>query len=134
MLRRVGRFVDFGPLHVVTAGELERLADRLGGPPVDPARFRPNLVLDAEADPLPGQTLRVGAAVLRTVVPTPRCVVPGLAHGEVGEDDALLATLARHYRVSVPGRGRAACFGVYAEVVVPGAVHAGPAVSLDVGR
>ncbi|GAB7051721.1 hypothetical protein [Catenuloplanes indicus] len=32
-------------------------------------------------------------------------------------DRALLATLARHYRRDLPGLGRGACFGSYAEVL-----------------
>lgn len=127
-----GRFVDFGPVHLVTTGELARLSRRVGTAPVDAARFRPNLVVDADDDPPPGEHLQVGTAVLRTVVATPRCVVPGLAHGAAPADDALLGTLARHYRVPLPGRGRAACFGTYAEVVTPGVVQVGDAVQAPV--
>lgn len=117
---RVGRFVDFGAVHLVTTGALAALARRMGLPHIPAERFRPNLVLDAPGDPEPGQELRVGGAVLRVITPTPRCVVPGLAHGRLSADRALLGTLARHYRATVAGLGRAACFGVYAEVLRPG--------------
>lgn len=123
-----GRFVDFGAVHLVTTGALADLADRLGRPSVPPTRFRPNLVIDAAADPEPGTQLRIGDVVLRVLMPTPRCAVPGLDHGEAPTDRPLLTTLARHYRTQVPGRGRAACFGVYAEILQPGQVDVGQRV------
>ncbi len=125
---RVGRFVDFGAVHLVTTGALARLGQRLATPPVAAGRFGSNLVLDAPADPEPGTELRLGDAVLRVILPTPRCVVPGLAQGDLPADRALLSALARHHRVAVPGFGRAACFGSYAEVVRPGRVHLGQLV------
>jgi hypothetical protein len=85
-------------------------------------------VLDLPGDPVPGAELRLGDAVLRVIMPTPRCVVPGLRHGVVPADRRVLGALARHYRVPVPGLGRAACFGVYADVVRPGLLEVGQAV------
>lgn len=123
-----GRFVDFGAVHLLTTGALSGLARRMGGADVAAARFRPNLVVDAPRDPEPGQELRIGEAVLRILLPTPRCVVPGLGRAELPPDRSLLGTLARHYRVPVPGLGRAACFGTYAEVVRPGRIGLGQPV------
>jgi uncharacterized protein len=121
-----GRFVDYGPVHLVTTGALAGLARRLGRAAVAAARFRPNLVVDVGCDPEPGQELRLGDVVLRVLVPTPRCAVPGLAPDNgTATDRPLLSTLARHYRIPVAGLGRAACFGVYAEVVQPGEVRVG---------
>ncbi|MCD0442340.1 MOSC domain-containing protein [Glycomyces sp. A-F 0318] len=120
-----GRFFDFGPLHLVTAGALERLGAE-HGEAVDPIRFRPNLILDLPADPEPGQQITVGPdVVLQAVVPTPRCVIPSLAHGGARADRGLLKTLAGHHRIDVPGFGRATCFGFYADVVETGTVKAG---------
>ncbi|MGW0433607.1 MOSC domain-containing protein [Micromonospora sp. NPDC003197] len=123
-----GRFVDFGAIHIVTTGALSLLGQQLGRTEVTAARFRPNLVIDAAHDPEPGQELRMGDVVLRVVVPTPRCVVPGLGHGQLPADRLLLSALAKHHRVSVPGLGRAACFGIYAEVVRPGRLRLGERV------
>jgi uncharacterized protein YcbX len=109
-----GGFVDFAPVHVVTTGALARLG-------AVAVRFRPNIVLDTDDDLPAGAELRLGDVVLRVMSPTPRCVIPSLAHGpDVGPDTALLRTLARHYRVPVAGLGKAACFGSYAEVLQPG--------------
>lgn len=123
------RFLDFGPVHLVTTGGLDLLGRQLGGAAQVPAaRFRPNLLLDLPADPRPGREIRVGEVWLRVSVPTPRCVVPGLGQGDLPADRRLLAVLARHHRVPVPGLGRAACFGAYADVVRPGRVRVGDLV------
>jgi hypothetical protein len=122
-----GRFVDFGAVHVVTTGALATLSERAGRTSVPIHRFRPNVVLDAPRDPEPGEELRFGDVVLRVITPTPRCIVPGLEDGEAAVDRVLLGALARRYRIPVPGLGRAACFGTYAEVVQPGRLR----VSVD---
>jgi len=41
---------------------------------------------------------------------------------------SLLTALAQHYRIAVADLGRAACFGVYAEVVHPGHLDTGQSV------
>jgi MOSC domain-containing protein len=124
-----GRFVDFGAVHLVTTGALAGLARQLGRADVDASRFRPNLVLDAPQDPEPEQKLQIGDVVLRVVLPTPRCVVPGLdPDAGVAIDRQLLSTLAREHRTAVADLGRAACFGVYAEVLHPGQIEVGQPV------
>lgn len=55
-------------------------------------------------------------------------MVPGLAHGARAADRTVLSVLARHYRRPVADYGRAACFGVYAEVVAPGRLEIGQPV------
>lgn len=123
-----GRFVDFGPVHLLTTGALAELARQLGRTRVDPTRFRPNLVLDASSDPVPGQELRIGDVVLRVALPTPRCIVPGLQDAGAAVDRQLLTALARHHRTVVGDLGRAACFGMYAEVLHPGQLEVGQVV------
>lgn len=127
-LADTGRFVDFAPLHVVTTGALDAMQELAGGP-VAAVRFRPNLVLDVPEDPAPGAEFQVGEVRLRTMFPTPRCIVPSLGQAGSGADPGVLKTLARHYRVQVSDFGRAACFGVYAEVVRPGTVSTGDVVT-----
>lgn len=125
-----GRFFDFGAVHIVTTGALDRLSAEHGSA-VDPIRFRPNLILDLLADPRPGQRIAIGSdVVLEVLVPTPRCVIPSLAHGRSPADRALLKTLAGHHRIDVPGFGRATCFGCYADVVATGTVATGDRVEV----
>lgn len=57
-------------------------------------------------------------------------IVPGLAHADLPPDRSVLATLARQYRIPVAALGRAACFGVYAEVVEPGRLRLGESAAL----
>lgn len=125
-----GRFFDFGALHLVTTGALDRLSAE-HGTEVDPARFRPNLILDLPEDPSPGQRIAIGSGlVVQVSVPTPRCVIPSLAHGPAPADRGLLQTLARHHRVDVPGFGRATCFGFYADILAVGTVTTGDQVTV----
>jgi uncharacterized protein YcbX len=120
-----GRFFDFGAVHLVTTGALDQLSSEHGRQ-VDPIRFRPNLILDLPSDPEPGQRIEIGPdLILQVVVPTPRCVIPSLAHGRDPADRTLLKTLAGHHRRDVPGFGRASCFGFYAEVIAEGKVNTG---------
>ena len=123
-VERLGRFADFGALHIVTTGALAELSEHAGAA-VPAARFRPNLILDLPRDPEPGEELRLGDVVLRIDLPTPRCVIPGLGQGELPADKSVLSSLARHYRIQVPGLGRAACFGTYADVLRPGRLEVG---------
>ncbi len=120
-----GRFVDFAAVHLVTTSALADLAGRVGRADVAATRFRPNLVLDLAENPEPGTELRIGDVALRVLMPTPRCLVPGLIDGSMPVDRPLLATLARDYRTELAGLGRAACFGAYAEVLEPGRLHVG---------
>jgi uncharacterized protein YcbX len=125
-----GRFFDFGPLHLVTTGALEALSAEHGSA-VDPTRFRPNLILDLPADPEPGRQIAVGDDVLLEVtLPTPRCIIPSIAHGAAPADPGLLKTLAANHRIEVPGYGRATCFGFYADVVTTGRVRTGDRVEV----
>lgn len=118
-----GRFFDFGAVHLVTTGALDHLSAE-HGVAIDPIRFRPNLILDLPSDPEPGRRIALGTeVVLDVTVPTPRCVIPSLAHGPVPVDKTLLKTLAQHHRIEVPGFGRATCFGFYADVVEAGTVR-----------
>jgi MOSC domain-containing protein len=124
------RFVDYGAVHLVTTGALARLA-RAHGCPVAPVRFRPNLLLDLPADPVPGDVLTVGEATLRIDLPTPRCIIPSLPQPGAGQPDTrLLSTLARHHREQVPGYGRAAVFGCYAVIEEPGSIESGAAAAI----
>jgi uncharacterized protein YcbX len=118
-----GRFVDFGAVHLVTTSGLAELQRE--GVTADVRRFRPNLVLSLEREPAPGDCIRVGPEVtLRVLVPTPRCAIPGAAQPGLESAPELLRAISRH-RLEIPGLGRAACFGTYAEVLSPGTVTLG---------
>jgi MOSC domain-containing protein len=118
-----GRFVDFGAVHLVTTSALAELES--DGVPADVRRLRPNLVLTLDREPAPGDRIRVGPDVtLRVLVPTPRCALPGAAQPGLASAPGLLRAIGRR-RVEIPGLGRAACFGSYAQVLAPGTVTVG---------
>jgi uncharacterized protein YcbX len=133
-----GTFFDYAALHLVTTATLARIGAAAGGGPADPVRYRPNLVLDtgtagfAEND-WAGRTLRIGPdLVLRVLLPTPRCAVPTLAHGDLRPDPDALRVPARHNRVEpLPGLGPQPCVGAYATVLSPGSVQCGDPVRLS---
>ena len=79
-----------------------------------------------------GSTLRIGdELVLRVILPTPRCAVPTLAHGDLPSDNDAVRTLLEVNRVDVEGFGYLPSAGVYAEVITPGRVSTGAPVALE---
>jgi uncharacterized protein len=132
-----GTFFDFGRLHLVSTSSLAALRTVEGSGDFDPRRFRPNLVIDTPQAGFPedawvGSTLRIGEVVVRVTVPTPRCVVPTLAHDELPADPGIMRTVARVHRIPVLTLGSLSCVGVYLDVVRPGVIRmADPVVAMS---
>ena len=121
-------FVDYAPVHLITTATLDHLG-------MDAQRYRPNLVVESDTAPFAetdwvGRELTVGEATLRIVLPTPRCSVPTLEHGDLPRAPEALRPLLSGNRVDVPGFGVLPCAGVYAEVVRGGTVRRGDTVTL----
>ncbi|MEW2269053.1 MOSC domain-containing protein [Streptomyces griseofuscus] len=135
-----GTFFDYGTVHLVTTASQRRLQQTYPAGDFDPRRFRPNLVVDLPGGPgfpedtWPGATLRIGEALFRVTVPTPRCVVPTLRHGELPADPGIMRTVAREHRVPVLTLGPLSCVGVYLDVLEPGTVRTGDAVTMGAGE
>jgi uncharacterized protein YcbX len=127
---RLDSFVDYGAVHIVTTAEIDRLSSATGAS-VDALRFRPNVLVDGVDELTSDMRLQVGDVVLRVELPTPRCVVPGLAQRGVDEDMRVLTAVARQERKQVSTLGRAACVGIYATVETPGSVHVGSTIRVD---
>ena len=134
-----GTFFDFGRVHLVTTSSLARLRAVYPEGDFDTRRFRPNMVVDTGTgqdfveDTWVDRRVRVGEALLRVVVPTPRCVVPTLGHDELRADPGIMRTTAHEHRIPVFELGRLACLGVYLDVLEPGTVRLGDAVTLQDG-
>ena len=130
-----GTLIDVAPVHLITSAALATLAARCGDG--DPRRYRPNIVLDLDAEGYienqwAGCRIDFGGACLTGTFPTPRCIVPTLPqHGVTGGKRAL-QTLARDNRVTM-GSGNWACLGLYASVSTPGAVRVGAPFTVTCG-
>jgi uncharacterized protein YcbX len=123
-------FVDYAPVHVVTTATLAHVG-------VEAVRYRPNLVLETP-DGVPfaendwaGRDITIGAVRLRGILPTPRCAIPTLAHGDLPSRPDAVRTLLSANRVEVPGFGVLPCLGAYAEVVEPGTLRVGDRATLS---
>jgi uncharacterized protein YcbX len=137
-----GTFFDYGVLHLLTTGTLDRLRALYPGGRFDARRFRPNLVVatvDGETG-FPevgwlGRGLAVGTDVrLEAIDPAPRCVVTTLPQGDLPRDREILGTLARHSRAAsatlAPGVVFPAVAGIYASVLREGTVHRGAPLAM----
>ncbi len=116
-----------GAVSLVALSTVEALAAAEVGVPVDPRRFRANLVVDTGLPPRAeeawvGREVRVGGAVVRPAALTPRCAVVD-HHPETGGRD--LRVLA-----ALPVVGGTPVCGVDGEVVAAGVVRPGDPVEL----
>lgn len=125
-----GTFVDHSPVHLITTATLDHLG-------VEAVRYRPNLVLATPPGTAPfvengwlGRELTVGEVRLRVTLPTPRCSVPTLEHGDLPRAAHAVRGPMAENRVEVTGFGVLPCAGAYAEVLAGGTVRTGDAIAL----
>jgi hypothetical protein len=124
-----------GAVTLISRGSLERLAEQAEQPEVDARRFRMLIEVDGigahEEDGWVGRRLRVGDALLRGRGHVGRCVITN-RHPETGEIDLQTLKILGTYRREVDTTEPVA-FGIYGEVLHPGTVSVGDAVSVDPG-
>lgn len=112
--------MDAGPVHIVSTGSLQRLRESSPDDAADARRFRPNIVVSLPGDrpelALIGTRVRIGDAELEIVDATERCGMVTFAQEGLPGAPRLLRHIADHWD---------GCFGVYARVLVPGAVRVG---------
>jgi uncharacterized protein len=134
-----GTFFDFTPLQLVTSASLQQAGAAHPAGRVDVVRYRPNVVVETDGESgfvendWAGRRLHLGDdVVLDVVVPSPRCAVPTLRHGDLPLDPDALRVPLEHNFVPVPleGFGSAPCLGVHAVVVTGGRLHLGDEVRL----
>jgi uncharacterized protein len=130
-----GTFFDFAPLHLLTTATLDRIAELSPRGRVELERYRPNVVIRADApgfaeNDWAGRDLRIGSDLtIRIIARTPRCAIPTLAHGDLPRDVEALRVPAAHNRISpFADWERQPCAGVYAQVLRPGRVEIGDEV------
>jgi uncharacterized protein len=124
-----GTYFDLYPIHVLTSSTLQRLSALNPTAIWDVRRFRPNVVIETESmmsareDEWVGQTVQVGAFVLKGEMPTIRCAMTMHAHAELPRDASVLRTIVRESNQ---------CVGLYASVAEPGRVTLGDSVQVRV--
>jgi uncharacterized protein YcbX len=120
---------DEGPVSLISTAALRRL-HALVGEPVDPVRFRANLLVDVPGSDFPedgwlGRAVRIGPdVVLRPRERLTRCVMIDLAQESAPEHGHLLRTVADHHDMT---------FGVWATVERPGRIALQDAVEVVPG-
>ena len=115
---------DDSPVHLVTSASLDWLRARLPESRVDARRFRPNITIATQQSEISwvGKTLRIGDAVtLRVTAPTGRCGMTVAPQADLPFDPRILRCIAQEAGED---------FGVYAEVLQPGRISRGDAVTI----
>lgn len=110
-------------LHIINLASLRDL-ERVAGTPLDPLRFRPNLIIDTgtpwkEFDWV-GHSLVIGSVALKCLKRTERCAAINVDPTSGQRDMDLPVHLARNWGHTD--------FGVYASIVTDGALTVGAAV------
>jgi uncharacterized protein YcbX len=125
------------PVHIISATSVGALASQLGRT-MDLLRFRPNIVLSDDGEPLPPFVEEQATALvchatgspleLKITAPCERCIVINVDPDSSAVDDHYLKTVAAHSR----GRGVSApaAFGVYARATTGGTLATGDRVEL----
>jgi uncharacterized protein YcbX len=129
VIRQFRGTFDTMPLSLMSTQTLDSLS-ALAGRPLAAARFRPNLLIDAEQPGFPedgwvGQVLRIGGLRMRVDKRDRRCVLVTVDPVTLSKDPAILRAIARE---------RDAQLGVYGSTVEPGSVAVGDLVSLEPSR
>lgn len=125
-----GRFVDAGPLLVLTTASLRTAASLYPDGDWQLRRFRPNLVVDVDGDGWVEDswcgraTLHVGTVQLRPDELCIRCTMVTRPQPELDDDRDIFRTLARNH---------AARFGVWTAVTAGGTVRVGDEVRVEAG-
>jgi len=130
-----GSYADAYPIHILSCNALRSLAQRSGLDAAVP-RFRPNIVVDIDADDAEagagggapeqdwiGRRLQIGPLVLRLVSPTTRCGMPARPQPLFGVKPEPALTRAM---VQLCNR----IVGLNALIETPGAIRCGDEVKL----
>jgi len=127
VLRQDRGVFDTLPLSLITTQTVRALEGMVGAP-LEPLRFRPNLLVKAAGgepfaeDAWVGAVLAVGGIRMRVDKRDQRCVVVNVDPATTERNPAVLRAVAQQ---------RQACLGVYGTTVQPGRVSVGDAVVVE---
>ena len=125
-----GTFFDSCPIHAITTATLDRLQQLYPQGQFEPARFRPNILIEPiatestfiENDWL-GSQMTIGAEVCLSIdTACPRCVVTTVAQSDLPTDLEILRTTARHNN---------SIAGIRASVLQSGNIQCGDLIWLE---
>jgi uncharacterized protein YcbX len=122
-----GTYFDAFPILLMTVASLAHLQEVADTQQFDVRRFRPNLLLDTTSQsPFPerdwvGKRLSIGGAELEVTLECPRCSMTTHPFDILPRDPGIMRTLVNQANGNL---------GVYANVVSPGMVSAGDAVTI----
>lgn len=119
---------EHAPIHLVTSAAIRSLERELPGSVIDARRFRPNILLDwpDEVEAIPehgwiGREIRIGDVVLKGREPCGRCGFITIAQEGLPQDVEILRTVVKRHERN---------FGIYCDVVTPGEIATGAAVTV----
>jgi uncharacterized protein YcbX len=122
-----------GAVSVISQASVVRLEQLAGDREVDPRRFRMLIEVDGprahEEDDWVGRQVRIGEALVAMRGHVGRCLVT-TQDPDTGTIDLPVLDMLRSYR-SGAGTTEPLAFGIYGEVLEPGAVRVGDLVTLD---
>jgi len=129
-----GAFFDISCVHLIATATIEHLQKAYPAGRFDLRRFRPNIVVESQAEPFiedswVGRRLAIGDEVeLEITMPCPRCSTVTLAQADLPRDARILRTIAENNMHDFGELGSLPCLGVYATVLKPGKIGRGDAV------
>lgn len=121
-----GTYFDAYPIHLLTTSWLATLSEMNPASRFEPARFRPNFVIEGAEQGLAeldwcGKFLKIGTAEFACDAPTIRCGMTTQTTGDLPKDTQVLRTIVRETAQNV---------GAYATVNKGGAIRVGDPVEL----
>ncbi|WP_373539779.1 MOSC domain-containing protein [Chamaesiphon sp.] len=125
-----GTFFDSCPIHAITTATLARLQQLYPDGHFEPARFRPNILIEPIAadttfveNDWVGSQMTIGNEVRLSIdTACPRCVVTTVAQSDLPTDLNILRTTARHNN---------SIAGIRASVLQPGSIRCGDLIWLE---
>lgn len=117
---RSGENHDDADVLVITLSSLRAISAEYGSPR-NPLRFRPNIILDGDAEPFaelawPGRRFQTGSVELEAMKPDIRCAITTIDPDTLAVDPEFLRFLVEKHDQT---------FGVYCRVLTPGSVREG---------